>query len=415
MERGSIPCKGKQLTTTLLILVWEKGRKEKNQLIPIVRYIFLIFGMLLLCGLLCSLLALSASLPLNLIKLPSPASCLDGSPAGYYYRPGNSSVWVVYLEGGGACYSYADCLARSRTTLGSSTAWSPTFSQADNLLSDSPAVNPVFHAAHAVYIPYCTGDAHTGTRAGPLNSSWPFHFSGHLNLAAVLDALLAGSPVHAEFGAATEVLLAGSSAGGLGTLHNADYLASRVPAGVRVRAAPQGGWFFPAVQVFAAWSANAQQPIWQTLAFVNHLYAGYTNPACVAQHNVSYCFTVDHVFAFSRVPTFVAENLVDSNQVFAELLAPTHSPRLPQFLAYFHSAMLTSLAQVQAAGGHGVWAPGCLAHTENLNFAANGTLVQRHAYVEALNAWWLGGSSIPSILVDSCTDPVPCNPSCPAA
>ena len=32
------------------------------------------------------------------------ALCLDGSPAGYYLRPGDPRRWVVIFEGGGWCY-----------------------------------------------------------------------------------------------------------------------------------------------------------------------------------------------------------------------------------------------------------------------------------------------------------------------
>ena len=49
--------------------------------------------------------------------------CLDGSPAGYYVDGTASSKWVFWLEGGGACFTEADCEQRARTALGSSTKW----------------------------------------------------------------------------------------------------------------------------------------------------------------------------------------------------------------------------------------------------------------------------------------------------
>ena len=376
----------------------------------------------------CLCLRLSAAAPapppLALHLLADPAArCLDGSSAGYYYRAAaaaNSTLWVVYMEGGGACYSYADCLARSKTDLGSSARWSPTLSLQDNVLSSDAAVNPTFSGAHHVYIPYCSGDVHSGTRAGPLNATWPFTFAGHLIVAAVLDALAQGPAHAAAFAAAQEILVSGSSAGGLGTLYNADYIASRVPRGARVRAAPQGGWFFPGVELFQAWAANGGAggpPIWRSLAFARELYAGYAAPACAAAFNDSFCASATNLFPFTAVPTFVAENLVDSQQVYDELLAPPASPQLPAFLAYFHAAMRRALALVSPGAGHALWAPGCFEHTDNLRFAAgnaNQTLVQGHSFRDALTSWWLGGS-LPRVLQDACGDPVgkQCNPTCP--
>eukprot|EP00035_Acanthoeca_spectabilis_P012007 m.211954 g.211954 ORF g.211954 m.211954 type:complete len:139 (+) comp15501_c0_seq1:3066-3482(+) len=61
------------------------------------------------------------------------AVCLDGSPGGYYIRPGtpNNSRWVVFHQGGGWCTNDEGCAARANTALGSSRhankySWGPT-------------------------------------------------------------------------------------------------------------------------------------------------------------------------------------------------------------------------------------------------------------------------------------------------
>ena len=55
-------------------------------------------------------------------------SCLDGSPYGVYFRasPTRSTAWTIFLQGGGWCYDEQDCLARSKTVIGSSKGWGPT-------------------------------------------------------------------------------------------------------------------------------------------------------------------------------------------------------------------------------------------------------------------------------------------------
>lgn len=354
--------------------------------------------------------AASDSLKLSLV---SGTTCLDGTLAGYYYTPPphNTTKWVVFFEGGGACYSQSDCAARAQTALGSSKQWPSTFEQDDNVLSSDAKVNPMFFDAHHVYIPYCTGDVHSGTRSSALNSSWPFYFSGHVNVGKIVHAL---SEAHASaLGAAETLLVSGSSAGGIGAFLNVDYLASLLPASVTVRAAPQGGWFFPPVSIFPAWSNGQNVPIWSTFGFAyTELYASYAPPACVAAHNGSYCGSVDNYSPFVKSPCFVGENLVDSQQVFAELLAPPTSPQLPAFKTYYHQRMNASLyAKAASRAGWGVWAPACFDHTDDIKLqATNATVVSGVSYRDALTQWISG---VPMVLIDSCADPVPCNPSCP--
>jgi hypothetical protein len=360
-------------------------------------------------------------LDLHLVK---GTHCLDGTPAGYYHgaSPSNtSSRWVVFFEGGGACYSLDSCAARATTTLGSSAKWAQNYSQNDNLLSADPAVNPVFYDAHKIYIPYCTGDVHGGTRSAPLNASWPFFFSGHGNVVTIIHEL---ATAHFSSGgdAATpaHLLVTGSSAGGLGTLLNADYIADVLGASAIVTAAPQAGWFFPPVSLYPIWAAGGDAPVWTTLGFVSELWASYSPPACLAAHNASFCASAANLAPFLRAPMLLAENLVDSNQVFQELLAPPNAPRLPAFEAYFHAAMQATLRAVAVARPDwAVWAPACVAHTENIRLddpaVTNGTTVNGVSYRDALTTWVTGAGNAPRVLIDQCVDPLPCNPSCPKA
>ena len=60
------------------------------------------------------------------------------------------------------------------------------------------------------------------------------YFSGHINVVAVVEHLLRRPGT--ELAAATDVLLSGDSAGGMGTFHNIDWLADRLPwASVKVQ------------------------------------------------------------------------------------------------------------------------------------------------------------------------------------
>jgi hypothetical protein len=104
--------------------------------------------------------------PANLVMLESPgdAVCLDGTTPGYYYRQGignGTKGWIIHLEGGGWCYSEAECLERSYSKLGSSESW-PHTADFSGFLSDNSSTNPDFYDWNVVYIKYCDGASFTG-------------------------------------------------------------------------------------------------------------------------------------------------------------------------------------------------------------------------------------------------------------
>lgn len=52
--------------------------------------------------------------------------------------------------------------------------------------------NPDFCTWTKVYIPYCTGDMHSGTQLEPSPALGGFYFSGHLQIAGVVADLKVG-------------------------------------------------------------------------------------------------------------------------------------------------------------------------------------------------------------------------------
>eukprot|EP01084_Bolivina_argentea_P132124 233154_1 len=115
-------------------------------------------------------------------------TCLDGSPAGFYYSAppsGSSNLWIIFIKGGGACYDQHSCTTRANSSLGSSTFWNTTMDTSDinlgGVLSDDPIINPDFYTGHHVFAPYCSGDVWSGQRTEPSNNpdTWGLYFSGH--------------------------------------------------------------------------------------------------------------------------------------------------------------------------------------------------------------------------------------------
>lgn len=172
------------------------------------------------------------------------AKCLDGSAAAYYYQPATKILdkkkWVIYLAGGGECDTEAACKSQLTNSLGSSKYFANS-SAADwwYLASDNCDDNKGLCGYNHVLDPYCTQDLHSGQVISPSEDNWNLYFSGHHVLTATLDNL--DKLYHLK--EATEIILFGVSAGGIGVWMNVDYIAQRYPK-ARVTAATVAGHYF---------------------------------------------------------------------------------------------------------------------------------------------------------------------------
>jgi hypothetical protein len=164
------------------------------------------------------------------------ALCRDGSKAGYYVKPSasGSNNLLFFLNGGGVCYDDFFCAINPKNvneSLPGETLLAATGDIVSGALLPQRQVpsdegifkndprNPV-GAWNMVFVPYCTGDVHGGTRTdAPVPGAITVglqQFVGYLNIGLFLESF---GP---HFRAADKVLLAGSSAGGFGTLLNFD-------------------------------------------------------------------------------------------------------------------------------------------------------------------------------------------------
>lgn len=142
-------------------------------------------------------------------KVLAPASCRcsDGSPFHYWVRAGDPAKVLFYLEGGGACFSAETCASDTATyTVNIDGDDGPGGGGIFDLDNDE---NPL--ADHSmVYVPYCTGDLHLGDTVTDYSDDVRVHHNGYTNASTAMAA--AG----ALFPDATDVVVAGSSAGSAG-------------------------------------------------------------------------------------------------------------------------------------------------------------------------------------------------------
>ena len=127
--------------------------------------------------------------------------CLRGDPYSMSTRDQKSENLVIYLQGGGSCSS-AVCSA--------TTTASPRI-PSSGLTGTTDMQNPVA-SWNLVYVPYCDGSLHLGDKDHESESPPRYHH-GLKNLSAALDVSVANFPKPKQ------ILLAGSSAGGLATIY----------------------------------------------------------------------------------------------------------------------------------------------------------------------------------------------------
>jgi hypothetical protein len=160
------------------------------------------------------------------------SACDDGSPTGIGVNLGSGPDLVVFLNGGGACWSYFTCFVLNSashgpfgkaqfTQLGSGQLQGSVL---DRALSDNP-----YQDASLVFVPYCTGDVHGGDNVlaydDGLGHQRTYHHVGHANLVAFLRRIAATWP------SPRKLVVSGSSAGGFGSLINYDTFRHYWPGG----------------------------------------------------------------------------------------------------------------------------------------------------------------------------------------
>jgi hypothetical protein len=139
------------------------------------------------------------------------ALCRDGSGTGVSVNySSTSSDLVIYLEAGGYCFDIESCSVNP-----DSVRTVDRFHQPTGIFDRTEPDNPVGDW-NIVYVPYCTGDVHSGSKPdGFVEGVGAQIFVGGDNYRLFLDRIVPTFPD------AQTVLLTGFSAGGLGAVLNA--------------------------------------------------------------------------------------------------------------------------------------------------------------------------------------------------
>ena len=201
-------------------------------------------------------------------RIPGRAGtgCAHDSTFAFRVRPALPDKVLIYLNGGGACWRAQDCDPKGRPTYTMTVDSANDASIRQGLFDVSNDENPVRDFT-MVFVPYCTGDMHMGTRTVDYETrgSTPREFSvrhqGAENVDAVLDW------VYANVRSPRIVFVAGSSTGAVATPVIAAQVARHYPRARVVQLGDAAGAIRSdsVPQLFAHW--GAMEHLWNDAAY----------------------------------------------------------------------------------------------------------------------------------------------------
>lgn len=185
---------------------------------------------------------------------------------------------VVVLEPGGACWDYDSCTGKNGIRGAANVN-----GLADDHYALAPFISPFLNRFddtspsqdwNYVYVPYCTGDVHTGNTVATYPSddgttSVTFHHSGHADMEQVV------SWIDGNFTHIPKMLVTGCSAGGVGSLVNYHFLRNGIHAANQAYLLDDSGPVFPS----SGYSGPMHQKIrsaWNIDPLAPDMPAGFT-------------------------------------------------------------------------------------------------------------------------------------------
>ena len=261
------------------------------------------------------------------------ARCNDGTPFDFNVQlaPEPSKVWVIHLEGGGACNDLSN---QCSTRIAGNPALTTTSPRVDRelwvmpgsgIVSRDATINPTFATSNYVRATYCSSDQWTGATterrptSGDPVAGW--YFSGHTNVSALL------AMVEERYGLddsdpETEVLFSGSSAGGFGAHFNAAVVEAALPESAlrrRVRLLIDAGWLFdwidpdPAPPDFFLGTATVQDAAVRQHA--RTFWGATFDPACetaVVEPSTCLYAPIWYPHVAARLPVLIQQSSIDA-------------------------------------------------------------------------------------------------------
>ncbi|XP_066917829.1 palmitoleoyl-protein carboxylesterase notum1a-like [Clytia hemisphaerica] len=349
------------------------------------------------------------------LKGHNAPTCNDGSSAGYYFRSNpESSEWIIYLEGGWFCSEPKECFRRTVEkgfpTVTSSNSWKAK-RMGDGLLSSVESENKEFWKANHVFIPYCSSDFWIGDTIADGVGDTKIAFHGSRIVTDVVKDLLSKGLKDAD-----RLILAGSSAGGIGVLQNIDrvsnLISSHVNKKVDVRGLVDSAWVLDVPPVPGCEDCNPNLVFKKAIEYWNATL--HTSCSQAYTEEKQKCLFAANVFKYIQRPIFVFQWLMDTVQIMTENSYQMNFDN--KYLKSLGIRMRNSIHGSIDKTKDGVFAASCASHTGLATTSPMYSITIKDSTLNHALSCWLGSSKITSSckkrLMDKCTG-LHCHTNCP--
>ncbi|KAL1807862.1 hypothetical protein ACET3Z_024852 [Daucus carota] len=249
----------------------------------------------------------------DLIKLHTAvaigAVCLDGSPPAYqldWGKEDGAKNWLLHLQGGYWCTTTQECQTRMNDSsgLGSSTKMKSAYFS--GILTNNETLNPYFYNWNRVFVRYCDGSCFTGDKQ-EFSADGPY-YRGSRVFSAIIDELMKLGMKNAQ-----NVLLSGSSAGGLGTMVHCDRFRNRFPTSTKFKCLSDASYFI-----------TLNNPS----GFVElHGSSKILPETCTSKMDAALCLYPKNFVPDIQTPLFILNSAYDTFQIAATVRLPVNTSR----------------------------------------------------------------------------------------
>ena len=253
---------------------------------------------------------------IQFIQLPlsDDARCMDGSSPAYYFRKGygdGKANWIIHLHGGAWCYDLRSCSKRRNSILGSTkrSLEEDIGGFFHGILSNDHKVNPNFYNWNNIVLTYCDGGLFSGNRDKPLvGKGKKYYFQGR----RVLRSQLEDIKKKMNLTAGKNIILSGTSAGGLSLILQANYIRRFLPEKAKIRGLVDAGYFLDQDSIFNTSISNVQ------FKAMYSLHRPTLSRSCVEKQTVGKkfkCLFPQETIKYVKIPLFLVNSLYDHWQL----------------------------------------------------------------------------------------------------
>jgi hypothetical protein len=257
---------------------------------------------------------------------------------------------------------------------------------------------------------------HSGQITTPSEATWGLYFAGHWVNEAILDELDEGVSGN-NLTDATDIIVLGASAGGIGAWMSLDYIAERYPR-ARVSGLTVAGHYFYAHYYTGPDSTDTEltdmtEEGWE---HAYHLYDSFVDESCKAAYEAAQLSAAPCMLSTNSQPYVSSEVYVVQSQTDQVVLTyhdkwpEAHMNEAPEleYMEEWHHNMTAALSPLQQSSRNGYFAAACYTHTD---FQSTRPSIKGVGFMEAFTNFYYNRTTAEGYnFADDCGEM--CNPTC---